>query len=149
MTDEDFMRQAIAVAEGNPRHPFGAIIVDREAQRLIAEGVNQSSLHPMWHGEIVAINHGVASVPEVDWPKLTLVTTAEPCPMCMSAILWCGIGSVVYGTSIPKLMRLGWNQINIRATDVVDLSHHPGTEVVAGVLEESCDQLFERASAMN
>jgi len=148
MTDEDYMRQAIAVAEANPRHPFGAIIVDRDAQRLVADGVNQSGHHPMWHGEIVAINHGVASVPEVDWSKLTLFTTAEPCPMCMSAILWCGIGSVAYGTSIPKLMELGWNQINIRAVDVVDLSHRPKTKVIAGVLENACNELFERGSAM-
>lgn len=148
MTDEDYMRQAIAVAEANPRHPFGAVIVDRDANRVVAEGVNQSSHHPLWHGEMVAINHGVASVPEVDWSKLMLYTTAEPCPMCMSAILWCGIRSVVYGTSIAKLMELGWNQINIRAANVVGRSHRPNTEVVAGVLEKACDDLFERASAM-
>ncbi len=148
MTDEDFMRKAISVAAENPRHPFGAIIADCGADRIIAEGVNQSSQHPMWHGEIVAINHAVASMADIDWSKLTLFTTAEPCPMCMSAILWCGIRSVVYGTSIPRLMDLGWNQINIRCIDVADHSHHPNTEVVAGVLEESCDQLFERGRSM-
>lgn len=146
MTDEDFMRKAIAVAALNPQHPFGAIIAERGASRVVAEGVNQSGEHPMWHGEIVAINCAVAGQPDVDWAKLTLFTTAEPCPMCMSAILWSGIGSVVYGTSIPRLIELGWNQINLRCRHVVDCSHRPNTQVVAGVLKDDCDQLFERAS---
>ena len=69
MTAQDFMRQAIAVAEANSRHPFGVITVDGDTNSVIAEGGNQSRHHPMWHGEIVAINHGVASVPKVDLSK--------------------------------------------------------------------------------
>ena len=145
MTDEEFMRKAISIAAENPRHPFGAVIVECDTNRVVSEGVNQSKQHPMWHGEIVAINHAVASMSDIDWSKLRLVTTAEPCPMCISAILWCGIGSVVYGTSIPKLMQLGWNQIDLRCKDVIDHSHRPSTAVVAGVLENACDELFERA----
>jgi tRNA(adenine34) deaminase len=75
-------------------------------------------------------------------------TTTEACPMCMSAIVWCGVDSAVYGTSIPTLMELGCNQINIRATNVVDCSHRPKNDVVAGVLTDACDELFEQASAM-
>jgi tRNA(Arg) A34 adenosine deaminase TadA len=37
MTAQDFMRQAIAVAEANSRHPFGAITVDGDTNSVIAK----------------------------------------------------------------------------------------------------------------
>ena len=69
MTDEEFMRKAISIAAENPRHPFGAVIVECDTNRVVSEGVNQSKQHPMWHGEIVAINHAVASMSDIDWSK--------------------------------------------------------------------------------
>jgi len=70
-----------------------------------------------------------------------LYTTAEPCPMCIGAILWSGIGTVVFGTSIRFLQRRGWRQIDIRAGEVVRRS--PWTcEIAGGVLERECNALF-------
>jgi len=100
------MRRAIEVAQSNPRHPFGSVIVDSTSEAIVAEGFNQSSQNPTLHGEMDAINN-YASSGGTNWSRLTLYTTAEPCPMCMSAVLWTGIGCVVYGTSIPTLMELG------------------------------------------
>ena len=145
MTEEDFMRKAIDLGRRNPHNPFGAIVVDRNKRDVIAEGVNQSGSNPMFHGEIVAISNTVERLADVSWSSLTLFTTAEPCPMCMSAILWCGFDSVVFGTSIPTLTELGWNQISIRASEVVQRSHRPQTSVVEGVLEVQCNQLFGSA----
>ena len=59
MSDEDFMRTAIELGRKTPQHPFGAIIVDRRKQDVIAEGVYQAGSHPLFHGEIVAINNAV------------------------------------------------------------------------------------------
>ncbi|MFY9254266.1 MAG: hypothetical protein WAO83_12470 [Fuerstiella sp.] len=59
MSDEDFMRTAIELGRKNLQHPFGAIIVDRRKQDVIAEGVYQAGSHPLFHGEIVAINNAV------------------------------------------------------------------------------------------
>lgn len=145
MTDEDFMQKAIDLGRRNPQHPFGAIIVDRRQNGVIAKGVNQSGSNPLFHGEIVAINDAIERLADINWSSLTLFTTAEPCPMCMSAILWCGIDSVVFGTSIPTLTGLGWNQISIRSSEVVQRSHRPQTSVTGGVLEFQCDQLFRMA----
>ncbi|AUR85992.1 hypothetical protein NVP1081O_257 [Vibrio phage 1.081.O._10N.286.52.C2] len=49
-----------------------------------------------------------------------LITNAEPCPMCMAAIIWSGkIDTVIYNVDIPTLMNLGWKQSSIRAADVI------------------------------
>jgi tRNA(adenine34) deaminase len=40
-------------------------------------------------------------------PGLVLYTTAESCPMCQAAILWSGIGTVVFGSSIRFLQQQG------------------------------------------
>ena len=145
MTDEDFMQQTIDLGRTNRQHPFGAIIVDRSRDAVLAEGINQSGSNPIRHGEIVAINNCANKLTDVNWSSLTLFTTAEPCPMCMGAMLWCGFDSVVFGTSIPTLTALGWNQISIRATEVVQQSHRPQTSVTGGVLESQCDLLFRTA----
>lgn len=139
------MRKAIAVALGNRVCPFGAILVDRDGDRIVAEGVNRTDENPTWHGEIDVINRYSSSCAEPAWRRLDLYTTAEPCPMCQSAILWAGIPRVIYGTSIRKLKDLGWNQIDLRAEELVRLTPFAKCEILGGLLQSDCDQLFREA----
>src|SRR6056297_3775167 len=94
---EEHMRQAVRVAGMNAAYPFGTVLVDRETNQIVAEGVNRGQENPTWHGEIDAINRFAAAESEQSWSQLSLYTTAEPCPMCQSAILWAGISRVYYG----------------------------------------------------
>jgi tRNA(Arg) A34 adenosine deaminase TadA len=139
---ERYMRRAIALAANAPRLPFGAVIVDRESGEVVAEGWNRSDVNPTWHGEIDALNALFrAGRPAGD--RLALYTTAEPCPMCMAAILWSGLGMVVFGSSIRSLQERGWRQIDILAEEVVRRSPGWSCTVVGGVLRAECDRLFE------
>jgi len=138
------MKLAIAAAAHNPKAPFGAVIVNRESGELAAEGWNKSRENPVWHGEIDAMNRCAAAHPGIDWKKLALYTTAEPCPMCQSAIVWSGMQLVVFGTSIPTLVKLGWGQIDIRAAEVSAKAAFNRCKVIGGVLEKECDALFVR-----
>jgi tRNA(Arg) A34 adenosine deaminase TadA len=142
---EGYMRRAIALAENVPELPFGAVIVDGDNGTILAEGWNKTSLNPMWHGEVDAINRLASSGVGVEGNSLVLYTTAEPCPMCQGAILWSGIEKVVFGTSIRTLQRLGWRQIDILAEEVVRRSPAWTCKLIGGVLERDCDALFERA----
>jgi tRNA(Arg) A34 adenosine deaminase TadA len=63
----------------------------------------------------------------------------------MGAILWSGIGTVVYGTSIRTLRQQGWKQIDILAEEVARRSPGWTCAVIGGVLEQECDVLFQRA----
>jgi tRNA(Arg) A34 adenosine deaminase TadA len=146
LNHEHYMRQAIELASKVPDVPFGAVIVDRSSGEIVAEGRNKSSVNPTWHGEIDAINQLAESRADFDGSQLVLYTTAEPCPMCQGAILWSSIGTVVYGTSIRFLQRLGWRQIDILAEEVVRRSPGWRCTLVGGVLEHECNALFEAAS---
>lgn len=75
-----------------------------------------------------------------------LYTTAEPCPMCQSAILYAGIGQVVFGASSRFLSDIGWKQIDIPAAAVVGRAAGWSCRVVGGALEDECNELFLTAS---
>jgi tRNA(Arg) A34 adenosine deaminase TadA len=142
---EPYMRRALEIAHRNPDAPFGALLVDRETGRIVAEGLNRWQENPTWHGEIDAINRCAADCPDVTWSGLRLYTTAEPCCMCQGAILWAGIPEVVFGTSIRTLQRLGWNQIDLRAEEVTRRAPFAPCTLFGGVLELECDALFQAA----
>jgi len=142
MHHELYMRKAIALALNAPEYPFGAVIVNRASGEIVAEGYNQSVLNPTFHGEMVAINHCAQSHQPSDWHELDLYTTAEPCPMCQSAIEWAGIATVYYGTSIPYLQQHNWRQINIRASEISAQTAFRNTRIIGGVLEDACNALF-------
>lgn len=142
--DELHMRRAIRAAGNQPKYPFGAVLVDEE-RRVVAEGWNRSMHNPTWHGEMDAINKCAASNPKIDWTKLTIYTTAEPCAMCQGAVAWAGIKRVVFGSSIPFLKSLDWWAIDIRAEELARLSTFRKCTVVGGVLEEECNKLFRAA----
>jgi tRNA(adenine34) deaminase len=142
---ETYMRRAIAIARRNPRAPFGAVLIDGRTGQIAAEGLNRGGENPTWHGEIDAINRCAADHPDIEWPALRLYTTAEPCCMCQGAILWAGIGLVVFGTSIRRLQELGWKQIEIPAEEVVRRTPFADCRLIGGVLPSECDRLFQEA----
>ena len=142
---ERHMRRAIEIANGNLDAPFGAVIADKETDEILAEGLNDAGKNPILHGEIDAILNLAGTDLDVDWTRLVLYTTAEPCPMCSGAILWSGIPHVVFGTSIATLERLNLPQISLSCGEIARRASssfaHP--EITGGVLERECDVLFE------
>lgn len=139
---ERHMRRAIALTTNTPELPFGAVIVHRESGDTVAEGWNRSMINPIWHGEIDALNALFRSGHQIASSELVLYTTAEPCPMCMSAILWSGIQMVVSGTSIRFLQKHGWRQIDLLAEELVSRSPAWKCTIIGGVLEDECNALF-------
>jgi tRNA(Arg) A34 adenosine deaminase TadA len=79
---------------------------------------------------------------EVDWTRLTVYTTAEPCPLCAAAVAWAGIPRVVYGASIPWLVANGWWQIHLRADELFARARGRQVALRGGVLESACASLF-------
>lgn len=143
-SDEYYMQKAIEMAQHNLKAPFGAVIVDNKTGEIVAEGVNTSSVNPIFHGEIVAINACAKKYHKVDWTNLTLYTTAEPCSMCQSAIVWTGISRVVFATSMDYLLSHGWDQIRISSVEVNQKSPFYKGTISGGILAEKTNPLFNR-----
>jgi tRNA(adenine34) deaminase len=62
--------------------------------------------------------------------------------MCMSAIVWAGIGGVVYGSSITALAEAGIAQIMIDAIAVRGAASFYRGLIIGGVLQAETDALF-------
>lgn len=138
---EHWMWQALEMARDNPRSPFGTVIVHAPSQSVLASGCNHTRDSPIWHGEMDALSNLDREAP---FAECVLYTTAEPCPMCQGAILFAGIPLVVYGSSMPFLQSIGWEQIDLRAAALAALSR-PGCQLLGGVLDRECDARFLHA----
>ena len=143
-----YMRRAIALAKLSDRAPYGAVIVDPSSASIVAEGKNDATHDPSRHAEMVAITNLSTRVPNVRSiaPRLEFYITAEPCPMCSSAMAWAGFGRIIWGTSIPFLEARGLPQIGIRATDVIAAANlgrllNHSVEIIGGVLANETDRL--------
>lgn len=139
--DERFMRLALAEAARGD-YPFGAVIVGYG--KILAKGRNlgKQERDPTAHGEMVAIRRFLVRYGPERLKDTTLYTSGESCPMCMGAILWCGIGRVVYGASIAELAtKIG--QIMITDTEMADKTPFAEIDITGGVLAAESLALFK------
>jgi tRNA(adenine34) deaminase len=141
MSEEDFMRAALALAEqarGAGEVPVGAVVV-RDGV-VIGGGFNSpiSRHDPSAHAEILALRAGAAALGNYRLSGCTLYVTLEPCIMCSGAILHARIGRVVYGAPDPKTGACG-SVLNVFAEG--GLNHH--TSVAGGMLAEECGRLLK------
>lgn len=143
-----FMSKTIDEAQKNPIAPFASIIVYNN-EEIVCSSVNQSHNNPIMHGELSAINTFYNAGLQLDHSKLSLYTTAEPCPMCAAAIYWSLIPNVIYGSSIPFLHKLFGRQIGIRAAEIFkETPSFYHCNLIAGVLENECNHLFINAKKL-
>jgi tRNA(Arg) A34 adenosine deaminase TadA len=106
----DLARANIASGGG----PFGAAIFGADG-RLIAPGVNRvvAASAPIAHAEIVAI--ALAGQRLGTWDLASaggfeLVTTTEPCAMCLGAVPWSGVRRLVCGARDTDARSVGFDE---------------------------------------
>lgn len=89
--------------------PFGAIIVNSKGD-VISTGNNQvlKNNDPTAHAEIVAIRNACSKLNTYDLSDYTLYTSCEPCPMCLSAIIWANIKDVYYACTREDAESIGF-----------------------------------------
>ncbi|KTD63655.1 cytidine/deoxycytidylate deaminase [Legionella santicrucis] len=141
-SDDYYMQIAIELAKNNPQAPFAALIVDNKTGKILARGLNASKVNPTFHGEMVAINNCIKKHPHVNWSNVTLYTTAEPCSMCQSAVVWANIPRVVFATSLEYLKSHGWDQIDFHASEINEKSPFYHGVIIGGVLADKANPLF-------
>lgn len=130
---EAAVAEAGRVTETGVGHPYGAALV--AGGRVVAvEGNRVTGQHdPTAHAEVQVIRALASTRADRDLSDCTLVTTAEPCPMCCGALEWAGIHRVVVGARDPR---------NGGLAEL--LARRPELDV-AVVDDPACRELLERA----
>jgi tRNA(Arg) A34 adenosine deaminase TadA len=139
-TDEDWMRQALALADRAEREhdevPVGAVLVGPDGA-LLAEGFNRniSDCDPTAHAEIVALREGGRRLGNHRLVGCTLYITLEPCAMCAMAMVHARIARVVYAATDPKTGAAG-SVFDLLA----DPRHNHRVQVTGGVLSAEASE---------
>jgi len=148
--DAAAMALAVDLARGNldagDGGPFGAVLVDHERGTLVAIGVNlvlRTQLSSM-HAEIVALSlaHKALATWDLSGHSLTLVSSAEPCAMCLGAIPWSGVERLVCAARDADARAAGFDEgdkpqawperLRRRGIEVVrDCRRHEAAKVLA------------------
>ncbi|MCK9266590.1 nucleoside deaminase [bacterium] len=89
--------------------PFGAVITHNG--KVIAKTHNRviSSKDPTAHAEILAIREASKFLDKFDLSDCEIFSTCEPCPMCLSAILWARIKKLYYGCTRNDAEDIGFD----------------------------------------
>jgi tRNA(Arg) A34 adenosine deaminase TadA len=140
--DIRFMKIALNEARRGD-YPFGAVIV--KDGKILSVGRNLGKTHddPTAHGEMVAIRRCLAVHGSAALKGATLYTSGEPCVMCMGAIIWCGVGRLVYAASVAQIAAK-MNQINISSADVAAKAPWDPVSITGGVLADEAVPILAR-----
>ncbi|QSB13653.1 nucleoside deaminase [Natronosporangium hydrolyticum] len=76
--------------------PFAALVV--QGEQVLGRGVNRVTADndPTAHAEVVAIRDACRRLGDFRLDGCVLVSSCEPCPMCLGAALWAHLDRIVY-----------------------------------------------------
>lgn len=135
LSDTYFMQKALQEAQiafEQGEVPVGAVITIGERIIAKAHNLTEKLTDVTAHAEMQAITAASEYLGGKYLMDCTLYVTLEPCVMCAGALYWSQIGKVVYGATDSK-----------RGYHLFGNLLHPKTQVVQGVLEESCSQIVK------
>ncbi|MCW1908384.1 MAG: nucleoside deaminase [Candidatus Saccharibacteria bacterium] len=156
--DIKYMKLAIEAAvqsAKNGDYGHGAVII--KDGEVIATGYEtlKSANDPVnGHAEIDAIRKACQKLGQPYLQDCIMYCTAEPCPMCMSAIIWAKMSDVAYAITrddmIAEMERIkqssggkfSWRQIAIPAEYIVEHGE-PKVALHPGFMREESRMLFD------
>lgn len=118
--------------------PVGAILV--KAGEVIARDHNRciELNDPTAHAEILVLRKAGEVLRNYRLNETVMYVTAEPCPMCIGAMVHSRISKLVYGTVEPKF---GAVESKFKLLQDGVLNHK--IEVKKGVLEKECAEVLK------
>lgn len=109
----DLARRSAAAGGG----PFAAAVFESASGRLVAAGANLvvAAHCAAAHAEILALSLAQQAVACHDLgaaglPAHELVTSAEPCAMCLGAVVWSGVRRLVCGARDEDVRAIGFDE---------------------------------------
>jgi tRNA(Arg) A34 adenosine deaminase TadA len=134
--------------------PFGAAVFERDSGLLVAVGVNVvvASHCSHAHAEMVALalaqqQRGTHDLGSANLPAHELVTSCEPCAMCLGAIPWSGVKRVVCGARDEDARAIGFDE-GSKPADWQQALTSRGIEVQTDVLRKAAAAVLQRYAGM-
>jgi len=139
--DEKYMKMALEEARKAGQGgevPVGAVLL--KGDRVLAKDHNRciELNDPTAHAEILVLRKGGDILRNYRLSETVMYVTAEPCPMCVSAMIHGRIQRLVYGTFEPKF---GAVESKFRLLDGNGLNHK--VSVDRGILEKECGEVLK------
>ena len=134
-TEEYFMKIALQEAETaleKDEVPIGCIIVSNNSIIARAHNLTETLNDVTAHAEMQAITSAANFLGGKYLQNCTMYVTLEPCVMCCGALNWSQISKVVIGARDEQRGFINKN-----------LSLHPKTKIVSGVLENECSAIVK------
>jgi len=156
---EERMRLIIDLSRTNIEQksggPFAAGVFEIETGLLISGGVNmvETGKSSILHAEIVAIAMaqrilGTYDLANISGKSYELVTSTEPCSMCLGAIGWSGIKQVVCGARGCDAEAIGFDEGAKPAKGILSLEDK-GITVVRDVLRDKASAVLNQYKETN
>jgi tRNA(Arg) A34 adenosine deaminase TadA len=124
--------------------PFAAAVFERDSGRLVAAGGNLvvMSRCSSAHAEVIALSLaqqrlGTFDLAGAGLPAHELVSSAEPCAMCVGAVLWSGVRSLVFGANEADVRAIGFDEGPKHPRWTAELRNR-GIAVTADVCRHEC-----------
>jgi len=107
------VREAMEGIRQGKGGPFGAVIV--KDGEVISAACNEvtSSNDPTAHAEILAIRRASEKLGTYDLSGCVIYATGEPCPMCLSAIIWANIKQIFHALNAEDAEKIGFRDEKI------------------------------------
>jgi tRNA(Arg) A34 adenosine deaminase TadA len=128
--------------------PFAAAVFERDSGALMAVGVNLAvPMHnSALHAEVVALMMAQArlhshSLGAAGLAVHELVSSCEPCAMCLGAACWSGVRRLVTGAARADAEAIGYDEGPVFPASYAYLEQR-GIEIIRGVRREVARELF-------
>ena len=143
------IEQARKTMNQNIGGPFGAVVINKDGEIL---SVSSNSVlrdnDPTAHAEINAIRDACKKINSYDLSGCVLYTTAYPCPMCLSAIIWANIKKVYFGCRPEDAEKIGFRDDFIYRF-IENKSADKNVMDICELDREECLKLFDEYSKKN
>jgi tRNA(Arg) A34 adenosine deaminase TadA len=139
--DEKMMKMALEQAEKGCERgevPVGAVLL--KGNQVLAKNHNRciEFSDPTAHAEILVLRKGGEILGNYRLNGAVMYVTAEPCPMCVSAMVHGRISRLVFGSCEPKF---GAVESRFRLLNDQGLNHK--VKVDQGILEKECGEILK------
>jgi tRNA(Arg) A34 adenosine deaminase TadA len=138
---ELFMKRAIELAGQSARngnHPFGAVLVIHSKVILENENTVIQEKDVTRHAELNLISRASRILTVHQLNQATLYASTEPCAMCVGAMYWSGIRSLVYGCASDTLNKYANGGFVTHSRHILSYGLEPTIVVGPYLEEEAC-----------